>query len=156
MKNRGIPILTIPNMNKSSLSCVKFKPMSQLQLPAVQKPSLNLYRYLICHTGLFVNDKQHPQPNWSGYMQDVTLPFGEFAPAADIRMLPIIDINPNDRTCIYSTLKFVENEAKRLHMQTACITFDQPLWLKAVDVVQEHSMNVVCRLGAFQMQMSFL
>jgi hypothetical protein len=41
-------------------------------------------------------------------------------------------------------------------MQTACITFDQPLWLKAVEIVKAYNMNVVCRLGAFHVQMSFL
>jgi hypothetical protein len=154
VKNRGIPLLHIPDMNKSSLSSIKFKPMSDLKLPTTQKPSLNLD--LVWQTGGFFTDEQHPRPNWSGFMQDVTVPFGQFAPAADIRMLPIIDVNPNDRNCIYSTLRYVETEAKRLNMQTACITFDLPLWLKAVEIVQAHSMNVVCRLGAFHVLMSFL
>ena len=41
-------------------------------------------------------------------------------------------------------------------MKTACVTFDQPLWLKAVDIVQSYSMNVVCRLGGFHVVMSYI
>jgi len=37
-----------------------------------------------------------------------------------------------------------------------CITFDQPLWLKAVEVVATEEMNIVCCLGGFHMLMSFL
>ena len=84
---------------------------------------------------------------------DLTL---SYPPPADIRMLPIIDMNPNDTTCLYSTLLFVEKQARLLNMETACITFDQPLWLKAVEITTSNQMNVVCRLGAFHTIMSFL
>jgi len=69
--------------------------------------------------------------------------------AADIRMLPIIDMNPNDMTCIYTTLCFVEKQAELSNMETACITFDQPLWIKAVEITQSMRMNVVCRLRGY-------
>jgi hypothetical protein len=42
-----------------------------------------------------------------------------------------------------------------MNMQTACITFDQPLWLKTVEIAHVQSMNAVCRLSAFHMLMSF-
>jgi len=34
--------------------------------------------------------------------------------------------------------------------------FDQPLWLKAVEIITAKSMKVVCRLGGFHTMMSFL
>ena len=71
-------------------------------------------------------------------------------------MLPIIDLNPNDMSCVYSMLFFIEKEAKKLNIPTACVTFDQPLWLKAVDIVHSAKMNIVCRLGGFHCIMSFL
>ena len=37
-----------------------------------------------------------------------------------------------------------------------CIAFDQPLWLKATEIVTAKSMNIVCRLGGFHTMMSFL
>jgi hypothetical protein len=41
-------------------------------------------------------------------------------------------------------------------MKTACVTFDQPLWLKAVNIALSEQMNVVCRLGGFHVIMSYL
>ena len=34
--------------------------------------------------------------------------------------------------------------------------FDQPLWIKAVRIIESKSMNIVCRLGGFHLLMSFL
>ena len=42
-----------------------------------------------------------------------------------------------------------------LNIVTLCTTFDQLLWLKAVELTKSKSMNVVCRLG-FNILMSFL
>ena len=36
------------------------------------------------------------------------------------------------------------------------MTFDQPLYIKAVDVVAASDLDVVCRLGTFHTIMSFL
>ena len=46
---------------------------------------------------------------------------------AEVLFLPIIDLNPSDETCIYSTLVYVRSQAEQLSIPTACITFDQPL-----------------------------
>ena len=90
-------------------------------------------------------------------MQNVCAPpHDTFHPAADIPMLPIIDLNPNNMSCVYSTLCFIEQQACKLNMPTACVTFDQPLYLKAVEIVLSCNMNVVCRLGSFHVIMSFL
>ena len=79
---------------------------------------------------------------------------------SSIVFLPMIDMNPSDMSCIYSTLKFVSNEASRIN---ACpvITFDQPLYWKATHIVvneKENSdiKNIVVRLGGFHTEMSFL
>ena len=49
-----------------------------------------------------------------------------FTPRSEVLFLPIIDLNPSDKTCIYSTLIYVESQAKKLNIPTPCITFDQP------------------------------
>ena len=77
-------------------------------------------------------------PSWSGFMQ--TFREGEYPGKSEVNLLPIINLNPSDRSCVYST----------------CITFDQPLWLKAVDISAEKSLNIICRLGGFHTLMSFL
>ena len=99
-----------------------------------------------------------PRPLWSGFMQMVHK--GEHPRDSSVMFLPMIDMDPNDLTCIYSTLTFVSSHARR-HNRTAIITFDQPLWWKAHTLVESQPENsdlrsVVVRLGSFHMQMSFL
>ena len=60
-----------------------------------------------------------------------------------INMLPIIDLNPSDESCIFSTLLFVKEQAKRQNIAVPCITFDQPLWIKAVEIVSTKSLEIV-------------
>jgi hypothetical protein len=81
---------------------------------------------------------------------------GDTQGVSDITFLPIIDLNPSDLNCIFSTLMFVSKEASR-HNRTTIITFDQPLYWKAVMMTSsEECSNVVVRLEAFHAEMSFL
>ena len=76
---------------------------------------------------------------------------------ADFRWLPIFDVNLGDTPCVFSTLNFIGQQAKKLCIETACVTFDQPLWLKAVEITKAEKMtNIVCKLGGFHMLMSYL
>ena len=75
---------------------------------------------------------------------------------SEVLFLPIIDLNPSDETCVYSTLLYVQRQAEQLKIPTPCITFDQPLWLKAVEIIKAKSMDIVCRLGGFHTMMSFM
>lgn len=74
-----------------------------------------------------------PRPAWSGMMQFVHQ--GDHPGKADVMFMPIIDMNPNDSTCIYSTRMFVSDHARK-HGVTPIITFDQPLWWKALMIVE--------------------
>ena len=51
---------------------------------------------------------------------------------------------------------YISKEAEKLNIKTPAITFDQPLWLKAINIVNHYKLNIVCRLGAFHIQMSFM
>ena len=55
---------------------------------------------------------------------------------SNIMLLPIIDMNPSDNTRMHSVLCFVESEAKLLNIDKACVAFDQPLWVEAVEIMQ--------------------
>ena len=79
---------------------------------------------------------------------------GDHPPVAQFRMLPIMDLNPGDRSCILSTLSRVIEQAKKVNVKSLCITFDQPLWLKAVEVTVAQSL--IIRLDGFHTLMSFL
>ena len=84
---------------------------------------------------------------WSDFMYDVSV--GEHDGKEDFTMLPIIDLDPNDYLCIYSTLVFILNQAKKLNIRTPCLTFDLPLWLKSMDIANAKSFDVVLILGGF-------
>ena len=98
------------------------------------------------------------RPGWSGMMQAVY--DGEHHGKASIKFLPMIDMNPSDMSCVYSTMMYVCEEAKRQGC-TPILTFDQPLWWKALMIQSNEPegsvlKNMILRLGTFHMQMSFL
>ena len=81
---------------------------------------------------------------------------GKYPGKSVVSMLPIIDMNPGDRSCIYSVLSFISNQARELGIPTPIVTFDQPLWIKAVKIVSAKDMHMVVILGGFHMMMSFV
>src|SRR6218665_881774 len=83
--------------------------------------------------------------SWSAFMQHVCT--GEHNGKSNVMFLPIVDLNPSDDNCIYSTLCFIVSQAKLLNVHTPCITFDQPLWIKAVEISRSSSIN--CLLSSW-------
>ncbi|GFR77724.1 hypothetical protein ElyMa_002244600 [Elysia marginata] len=55
---------------------------------------------------------------------------GSFPGQSTITFLPMIDMQPTNMSCIYSTLLFASNLAAK-HRVNPILTFDQPLWWKA-------------------------
>ena len=72
---------------------------------------------------------------------------GHYPGKSTVSFLPIIDMDPTDLPYIYSTIAFIIDQANSLEIQTPVITFDQPLWLKANEIVQTKELNVVLMLG---------
>ena len=99
-------------------------------------------------------DSSKPKVSWSGYMPQVSK--GNYPGISEVSFLSIIDLDPNDKSCIYSMLLFVSEQAKSLMVPTPCITFDQPLWIKSMEIIKAKGLNVVTRLGGFHLLMSFL
>ena len=98
-----------------------------------------------------------PRPAWSGMMQLVHR--GRHPGKSSVIFLPMIDMNPSDITCVYSTLKYIQDHAHR-HDVTPIITFDQPLWWKALMIIVTDPSgsdlrSIVLRLGGFHTEMSF-
>ncbi|XP_053398129.1 uncharacterized protein LOC123551553 [Mercenaria mercenaria] len=97
-------------------------------------------------------------PEWSGFMQMVRQ--GEYPGKSSVVFLPMTDMSPGDMSCIYTTLQYIGNHAKRYN-QTAIVTFDQPLYWKAMTVVANENTYsllkaILVRLGGFHCIMSFL
>ena len=57
---------------------------------------------------------------------------------------------------MFSTLKYIENQARELNIPDPCVTFDQPLWLLASEIIDAQNLRIVNRLGVFHLLMSFL
>ena len=51
---------------------------------------------------------------------------GEYPGQSSVTFLPMIDLDPNDPSCIYSTLEFVSSQAGKYDV-TPVLTFDQPV-----------------------------
>lgn len=63
-------------------------------------------------------------------------------------------------TCIYSTLRLASKEARR-HNSDAVLTFDQPLYWKGRNIIQNEPddsalKSIVLKFGGFHTAMSFL
>ncbi len=79
---------------------------------------------------------------------------------SSIVYLPIIDIYSGDKTCILSTLEFICNLAMKHHLSPV-ITFDQPLYWKAAEIIidapqNSHLKGIVLLLGCFHTFMNLL
>ena len=154
VKDKGVPIFQYTWPPKKGLASVIYKPILQLQVPYTM-PS-ELCSDLLWHSGWIFSTATRPRSNWSGFMQHMFSDNLHLTPKSEVLLLPIIDLNPSDETCIYSTLTYIERQAEQLNIPTPCITFDQPLWLKATEIIKAKSMNIVCRLGGFHTMMSFM
>jgi hypothetical protein len=80
-----------------------------------------------------------------------------------IVQFPFVRAPASNYDTMFTSLKFVSDQLEILPSQTrAFITFDQPLFIKAVDIVRacEDTMpafkNIIPRLGGFHTLMSFL
>lgn len=122
----------------------------KLRNPNTKDPSADVD--LLWESSLLLNIQR---PQWSGLMQLVHK--GDTPGASSIMFLPMIDMDPNDLSCIYSTLKFISAHARQ-HSSCPVITFDQPLWWKAHTMVESlpELQPAIIRLGAFHTEMSFL
>ncbi|KAG1650221.1 hypothetical protein GQR58_028237 [Nymphon striatum] len=149
-KDKEIPLVQYIDSNFCVMSKKIFTDLRQLQFNHEFTIESNID--LLWQTSYFF--KQQNRPSWSGFMQ--TFRSGDYPGQSKINLLPIINLNPSDMTCSYSTLLFVIDQCKKNNSGPACITFDQPLWIKATEIASKKSLAILCRLGGFHMLMSFL
>lgn len=147
--SQKIPVVQYDIPECTGLSKIKLKPLLELQMCNVLPHELVLHH--IWHSLHFMKD---PRPSWSGYMNDVSK--GDYPGKSTISLLPVIDLKPTDMSCVYSTLKFIEYQAAELGIVTPVITFDQQLWIKAIEIIEAKSLKIVCMLGGFHLLMNFL
>ena len=129
-------------------------PLTYLPLVLLEAEEPTAQLDVLWKSSLFLH---YPRPAWAGMMQ--ILHHGQHPGKASVMFLPMIDLDPGDTSCIYSTLHFVTAQAKRYDV-TPVLTFDQPLYWKAIMIIRsqpdDSDMCMVLRLGGFHMQMSSL
>ena len=79
---------------------------------------------------------------------------------ATVRFLPMLDMDPTNMSCIYSTLQFLTSECAR-HKCTPIVTFDSPLYWKARIIISNEAdgsslKRIVLDLGGFHTMLSLL
>jgi hypothetical protein len=131
---------------------VKFNPMKSLLRPIVLPVVMNVSD--LWHSAGMFSSSLRPRPNWSGCMQTVCE--GTHPGPSAVEMLSLIDLKPSDDDCVYSTLVFISQQAQAHGVTTPCVTFDQPLFIKAVDIAKKANLSIVVRLGGFHTLMNFL
>ena len=142
-KNKGIPLEHYVEEKMFVMSKKIFKPMRDMKF--LQNMALEKHIDLLWEISFTFH--QPSRPGWSGFMQAYRSE--EYPGKSEVVLLPIINLNPSDSSCIYSTLLFVIAQSKKANNGSRSITFDQPLWLKAVEISTEKSLNILCRLGGF-------
>lgn len=99
---------------------------------------------------------------WNGYTDDLFIKKSEEKSyeVSEIYFSPFIHANPTDYNTIFTAIKESVDETMRLNMKTCVVTFDQPLYIKARDIVGAYNfgdeIKVVVRLGGFHTVLSFL
>jgi hypothetical protein len=80
---------------------------------------------------------------------------------SEVVFLPMIDMSASDENCIYSTLHFIATQAKN-NGYTPILTFDQPLWWKAMLIIENADPScpikkiILKLIGGFHTLISFL
>lgn len=98
-------------------------------------------------------------PSWSGYMSAVTQHMDY--EKSHISFLPFVNHPPSNYDTINTVLHFAAEEGLKKGQSTIFVTFDQPLYIKAREIVtnakaDSNISSISVRLGGFHLLMSFL
>ena len=122
-------------------------------LPSDENAAISIC--LVCHP---LHLCTSPRPTWSGMMQMVHT--GDNPGQSSVLLLPMIDFDPGNMSCVHSTLKFICEHSARYNV-TPIITFDQPLLWKSLQVIEGQPENsplrsIVLRFDGFHTETSFI
>ena len=83
----------------------------------------------------------------------------EMYAVSSINALPFINIDPTKPSAIYTALLFAVDKCKKNNIAWYIVTFDQPLYQKASEIVATSSADLgsgIVKLGGFHLLMSFM
>ena len=108
VKKKDIPITPYDFPSQNGLHTIFFEScknvMNQFNTPV----SIKLDQ--LWHSGGLSTSTMKPYLNWKEFMQDIST--GHHQPKSKTVMLPKLDLNPNNETCVHSVLLFVIEQSK--------------------------------------------
>lgn len=155
--SRGVlQLKTFENLNGRGLKNILIEALPCLEAlnTKVQMPSTTDLLWM-CGKFFGVADI----PGWRGFMEVITA--GKEFQQTKVLCLPFVNSLPTHYDTIYTVLCKAVEESHKVWLKTTFVTFDQPLYVKARDIVSAAGpdsvlSNVVVRLGGFHLLMSFL
>ena len=149
-----VPVMTFQRTVKEGLRTIKISDLNQYVLPDTNT--------LLPSDFLWIYGKWKGLANirgWNGFMEELTS--GHSYSTSLVICLPFVNSPPTNYDTIYTVLSTAAEKCKA-HNQNCCfVTFDQPLFIKARDIVasvgsQSDVGAVIVRLGGFHLLMSFM
>ena len=148
---KQIPIKTYSKPAASGLQSVTVEPLKVYNSQRFLATSIDCVWML----GYVLN--LTPRFLWSGFMKTVFMKNYGYQ-TSRIETLPFINLDPSKLSTIYTALCFAQDLCEKNYLKTCPVTFDQPLFQKASEIVaSSKDLNrVIVRLGGFHLLMSYL
>ena len=129
---RGAELKIIPFTNRKEIgtNAIMFLPLAQLSSPLAHYQPLLTPGDTLWAAGWVIkaNDTEFPHSIWNGWMKKIH--GNDAKQSTQIEFLPVIGF--------------------------AIVTFDFPIWLKAVNIIKQANLYLIARLGGFHLLKSYL
>ncbi|KAK5884494.1 hypothetical protein CesoFtcFv8_018309 [Champsocephalus esox] len=153
LRGAEVKILPFTNRTRTGINTITFLPITELASSVTQDQLLLTPGDTLWAAGWVIKaqDPEFPHSNWNGWMKSIHA--DDVKQRTQIDFLPLIEGDPNDLNTIFTTLK----ECTRLSAdRVTMVTFDLPIWLKAVDIIKQTNLPIIPRLGGFHLLKSYL
>lgn len=142
LKAAEVKILSFTPRKQKGIDTITFLPIADLHSSVIQSQPFLTPGDILWTAGWVIKSKdpEFQHSNWNGWMKRIH-PI-EAKEKTKIDFLPVIEGDPNDYSTIFTTLK----ECMKLSGQdVAIVTFDFPIWLKAVDIIKQANLPIIPR-----------
>ncbi len=142
LKATEVQILPFINRKQIGINAITFLPIAELSSSVMQvQPLLSPGDTLwTAEWVIKAQDSEFQHSNWNGWMKKIHA--DDAKQRTQVDFLPVIEGDRNDYRTIFTTLK----ECMRLSGDKATIvTFDLPIWLKAVDIIEQTNLPIIPR-----------
>ena len=142
LKAAEVKILPFTNRKQTGIDAITFLSIADLASSVAQEQPLLSPGDTLWTAGWVIKakDPEFQHSNWNGWMRRIHA--DDAKESTHVDFLPVIEGDPNDHRTIFTTLK----ECMRLSGdEAAIVTFDLPIWLKAVDIIKQANLPIIPR-----------